>query len=183
MTKTKMISGVLALLIGLATTGVVALGQQAGAGGAAGQRDGGRGERRWKRGGKRGGHDMRGGLGRFARNLNLSDAQKEQMRQIADRYRGSNRSLREQFRAQHQNERSSFGDGVFNEAAVRAAAQARANLQVEMAVSRARMMSEMYAVLTPEQKTQLAREREEWKQKKNERRARRAAAGGSDNSQ
>lgn len=182
MTKTKMISGMLALLIGLATTGVVALGQEAGSGaGAAGQRDGQRGERRWKRGGKRGGHGMRGGLGRFARNLNLSDAQKQQMQQIADRYRESNRSLREQFRAQRQNERSSFGEGTFNEAAVRSAAQARANLQVEMAVSRARMMSEMYAVLTPEQKTQLAQEREQWKQKRNERRARRAA--GSDNRQ
>jgi Spy/CpxP family protein refolding chaperone len=178
MTKTKMISGMLALLIGLATTGVVALGQEAGAGA---QRDGQRGERRWKRGGKGGGHDMRGGLERFARNLNLSDAQKQQMQQIADRYRESNRSLRQQLRALHQNERGAFGEGVFNESAVRAAAQARANLEVEMAVSRARMMSEMYAVLTPEQKTQLAQEREQWKQKMNERRARRAA--GTDNNQ
>ncbi|HEX8774012.1 MAG TPA: Spy/CpxP family protein refolding chaperone [Pyrinomonadaceae bacterium] len=175
MTKTKMMTGALALLIGLATTGLVALGQEAG---TAGQRDAERSERSWKRGE----HGRRDGLGRFARNLNLSDAQKQQMRQIADRYRESNRSLREQFRAMHRNERSSFGDGTFNEATVRAAAQARANLEVEMAVSRARMMSEMYAVLTPEQKTQLAQEREQWKQKINERRARRNASG-SDNRQ
>ncbi|HEY6189508.1 MAG TPA: Spy/CpxP family protein refolding chaperone [Pyrinomonadaceae bacterium] len=181
MTKTKMISGVLAFLIGLATPGLVALGQDAGAAEGAGQREGQRGERRWHRGGKRGGHDMRGGLGRFARNLNLSDAQKQQMQQIAGRYRQANESLREQFRAQHKDEFGSFGDGTFNEAAIRSAAQARANLQVEMAVSRARMMSEMYAVLTPEQKTQLAQQREQWKQKMNERRARRGA--NSDNRQ
>jgi Spy/CpxP family protein refolding chaperone len=176
MTKTKMVSGVLALLIGLGSTGLVALGQETGT--AQGQREGQRGERRWDRGGKRGGHDMRGGLGRFARNLNLSDAQKEQMRQIADRYRESTRAMREPFRAQHQNEMGSFGDGTFNEAAVRSAAQARASLQVEMAVTRARMMSELYAVLTPEQKVQLAQQREQWKQKMNERRARRGADSG-----
>jgi Spy/CpxP family protein refolding chaperone len=58
---------------------------------------------------------------------------------------------------------------------VRSAAQARANAQVELEVSRARMMSEMYAVLTPEQKTQLATERQQWEQKRQERRARRGA--------
>ena len=36
-----------------------------------------------------------------------------------------------------------------------AAAQARANAHVEMEVARARMMSEMYAVLTPEQKADI----------------------------
>jgi Spy/CpxP family protein refolding chaperone len=44
----------------------------------------------------------------------------------------------------------------FNEAAVRSAAEARAKLQVEMEVSHARMMSQMFAVLTAEQRAQLA---------------------------
>jgi protein CpxP len=62
--------------------------------------------------------------------------------------------------------------GTFNEAAVRAAAQARANGHVEMEVARARMMSEIYNVLTPEQKTQLSTERQQREQRRQEWRAR-----------
>ena len=123
---------------------------------------------------------MHDGFGYFARNLNLSDAQKEQMRQIAARFHESTESLREQLRAQRGNEFDSFNNGTFNEAAIRAAAQARANIQVEMEVARARMMSEMYAVLTPEQKAQLAKEREEWKQKASEWRSRRGTNPGTE---
>ncbi len=167
MTKRKMMIGVLALVLGLTTTAMVVVAQD-------GPRQGGtaRGERRFNREGKRGGHD-RIGLGRFARNLNLSDAQKEQMRQIAARHREATLSLREQLRAQRKG--GAFTDGAFNEAAVRSAAQARANIEVELEVARARMISEMYNVLTPEQKAQLAQEREQWKQRIEERRARRGA--------
>jgi protein CpxP len=171
MTKTKIIIGVLALTLGLATTALVGFAQDAG---AAGARQGGeRGERRRDRDGQRGGHE--GGPGRFGRNLNLSDAQKQQLEQISARYRESTKSLREQLRAQRQGEFGATGDGAFNEGAVRSAAQARANIEVELEVARARMMSEMYGVLTPEQKTLLAQEREQWKQKLNERRQRRGA--------
>jgi Spy/CpxP family protein refolding chaperone len=51
--------------------------------------------------------------------------------------------------------------GEFNEAAVRTAAEARAKIQVEMEVSHARMMSQMFGVLTAEQRAQLAAHREE----------------------
>jgi Spy/CpxP family protein refolding chaperone len=46
--------------------------------------------------------------------------------------------------------------GEFNEAAVRSAAEARAKIQVEMEVSHARMTSQMLAVLTAEQRAQMA---------------------------
>lgn len=127
-----------------------------------------------RRGGREGG--MRG-LGFFARNLNLSDAQKTQIEQISARYRESTKSLHERQRALHQNSVGTFGDGAFNEAAVRQAAQARANLHVEMEVARARMMSEVYAVLTPEQKAQLATERQQREQKRQERRTQRDPGG------
>lgn len=170
--KTKKIVGAFVLAAGLAATGAIGFAQQQG---TAQEKSGEqRVERQWKRGGegegRRGMHD---GFGPFGRSLNLTDAQKEQMKQIAARYRESNKTLHQQLRAQRGDEMGSFTDGTFNEAAVRAAAQARANVQVEMEVSRARMMSEMYAVLTPEQKTQLAQEREQWKQKRNEWRERR----------
>lgn len=140
-------------------------------------RRGGRGDRgRHRRGGMRNG--MRGGkMGVFA-NLNLTDAQKEQLKQIAARYRESGKAMREQARGQRGEGRDAFANGgVFNEAAVRAAAQARANQRVEMEVAHARMMSEMYNVLTPEQKTQLATERQQREQRRQERRAQRQANG------
>lgn len=112
------------------------------------------------------GRGKHGGFGRFGRNLNLSDAQKTQMQQIADRYKESTKNLRDQMRSLHRTSGATAGDGNFNEAAVRQAAQARANIEVELEVSRARMMSEMYAVLTPEQKAQLAQQRQQWQQKR-----------------
>lgn len=124
----------------------------------------------------RGGYDGRGkhgkghdGFGRFAKNLNLTDAQKQQMQQIAERHNESTRALREQMRGLRKNSDDMTTDGSFNEAAVRQAAQARANIEVEMAVARARMKSEMYAVLTAEQKAQLAQQREQRKQQKQQR--------------
>ena len=68
--------------------------------------------------------------------------------------------------------------GTFDEAAVRAAAQARANAEVEREVARARMMYEMYNVLTPEQKAQLAAERQQREQKRQEWRSRRQSGQG-----
>jgi Spy/CpxP family protein refolding chaperone len=121
---------------------------------------------------------MRGGFGgRFFEKLNLTDAQKEQMKQIATRYHESAKAQRQQNRGERDGDGfDALKDGTFNESAVRAAAQARANARVEQEVMRARMMSEMYAVLTPEQKAQLAAERQQREQKRQEWRSRRQAA-------
>ncbi|HEX8492984.1 MAG TPA: Spy/CpxP family protein refolding chaperone [Pyrinomonadaceae bacterium] len=174
LTRMKKIIAGGALAASLLLTGAVGFAQQ-----EAGQGQEGKERGSWhKRGGGKGGRGMRGGFGgHFAEKLNLTDAQKEQMKQIAMRYRESARALRQQS-GQRREGRGGFDaltDGTFNEAAVRAAAQARANARVEREVMRARMMSEMYAVLTAEQKAQLAAERQQWEQKRQERRARRQA--------
>ena len=131
------------------------------------------------RGDRKGGRGMRGGFGggHFAEKLNLTDAQKAQMKQIAERYHASAKALRGQRRGVDGRKGGfdAFNGGTFNEAEVRAAAQARANARVEMEVQRARMMSEMYAVLTAEQKAQLTAERQQREQKRQERRTRRNA--------
>ncbi len=57
----------------------------------------------------------------------------------------------------------------------RAAAQARANAQVEREVAQARMMFEMYNVLTAEQKAQLQAARQQREQRRQEFRTRRGA--------
>ena len=98
-----------------------------------------------------------------------TDAQKAQMEQIQERFRQSTQSLRERGRGERDGEGfDAFRGGAFNESAVRAAAQARANRQVEMEVARARMMYEMYNVLTPEQKSQLEADRQQRRQRRQE---------------
>jgi Spy/CpxP family protein refolding chaperone len=164
----------LALAGTIALTGIVGFAQQDTTQGQGGREHAGR---HGKHEGGRGGRGMKGGGffgGRFAEKLNLSDAQKEQMKQIAARYRESNKAAREQRRGEgRRGGFDAFNGGTFDEAAVRAAAQARANAQVEREVAHARMMNEMYNVLTAEQKAQLAAERQQWEQKRQERRNRR----------
>ena len=175
LTRTKKLIGGLALTATLMVTGIVGFAQQQQEGR---QERGGheRGERHG-RGGDKGGHGMRGGFGgHFFEKLNLTEAQQEQMKQIATRFHESTKALRQQERGQRGERGGGFDplkDSTFNESAVRAAAQARANARVEMEVQRARMMSEMFAVLTPEQKTQLAAERQQREQKRQEMRSRR----------
>jgi Spy/CpxP family protein refolding chaperone len=146
-----------------------------------------RSERKWEgregrgeRHGRRGGEGFGGFSGRFAEKLNLTDAQKAQIEQIAARYREGFKAQRQQGRSERRGGGGfdALNGGTFNEAAVRAAAQARANAQVEREVAHARMMFEMYNVLTAEQKAQLAAERQQWEQKRQERGANRQGNSG-----
>lgn len=173
----KKLLGGLALAGTLMLTGIVGVAQQQETTPGQGGKE--HAGRQWKRGGGKGHRGMKGGgfAGRFGAQLNLTDAQKEQMKQIAARHREANKATRE---ARRGGESGSFALGTFDEAAVRAAAQARANAQVEREVARARMMNEMYNVLTAEQKAQLAAERQQREQKRQERRARRGASSGQD---
>jgi protein CpxP len=165
LTGTKKIMGGLALAGTLMLTGVVGFAQQGAAPGQDGKEHAGRhGEGRGRRGG------MRGHFGGPFGRLNLSDAQKEQMKQIATRYHEAAKAKRGEGRGERRGGGFDPSTGVFDEAAVRAAAQARANARVEQEVARARMMSEMYNVLTAEQKAQLAAERQQRGQKRQERR-------------
>jgi periplasmic protein CpxP/Spy len=161
---TRKIVGGLALAALFALGGVAALAQT----GQGQQGEGQRAERPWGQKGE--GMGRRGGdfAGPFGR-LNLTDAQREQLRQIAERYRQTFEGQRGQGGEGRGGERrrdrvDPFAGGTFDEAAVRAAAQARANAQVEREVAHARMMHEMYNVLTPEQKSQLASERQQRRQ-------------------
>ena len=174
LSSSKKALGGLVLSGAVMLTGVVGFAQQqTTTPGESGQAE--RTEREGRRGGRKGWDGEKRGFGLFAK-LNLTDAQKEQMKQIAARYRESGKALRQQTRGLRG---GNFGPGAttgtFDEAAVRAEAQKRAAARVEMEVAHARMMSEMYAVLTAEQKAQLATWRQEREQKRQERRARRNA--------
>ncbi|HEX8774122.1 MAG TPA: Spy/CpxP family protein refolding chaperone [Pyrinomonadaceae bacterium] len=169
--KFKAVHGALALagvllLTGLGFVGLAQDGPRRGFGGG-GPRD--------ERGGHRGG-GPRGGHVPFLRDLNLTDAQKAQIKQITDSAEASTKELRQRMDALHESEMSALTDGNFNEATVRAAAQERANVQVELEVARARTMSQIFAVLTPEQKTQIAAKRQEFEQRRREHEAQRQNA-------
>lgn len=112
-------------------------------------------------GGFRGGPGPRDGLGPIARDLNLTDAQKAEIKKITESFQASTKDLHDQLRTLHESEPDPM-NGNFDEAAVRAAAEARAKVQIELEVSHAKMMSQIAGVLTAEQKTQLAAKRQQF---------------------
>ncbi|HYG11516.1 MAG TPA: Spy/CpxP family protein refolding chaperone, partial [Pyrinomonadaceae bacterium] len=133
LTRSRKIIGGLALAGTMALSGIVGFAQQGTT--QEGAQGGGKDRGSWGRG-ERGGHKKgmrRGGAfgGRFAEKLNLTDAQKAQMEQITARYRETAKAGRQQRQGRGERGFDAFGGGTFNESEVRAAAQARANAQVE----------------------------------------------------
>jgi Spy/CpxP family protein refolding chaperone len=126
------------------------------------------------------GHGGPGGglFGPLGRELNLTDAQKAQVKQIEDSFRDSTKSLSEKMRALHESEMATLASGTFDEATVRAAAQERAAVQVELDVAHAKMMSQIIAVLTPEQKAKLAELHKQMEQRGREPESRRGGGPG-----
>jgi Spy/CpxP family protein refolding chaperone len=148
LTRKRIIGGAVALAAALMMT--VAAFAQHGPGGPGGHHGpGGPGE-----------HGGPGGPGNllehFSQVLNLTDAQKAQIKQLEDNFKESTKGLHEQLeKAEGGGPFEALKDGAFDEAAVRAAAQARANLHVELEVAHAKFFSQVYAVLTAEQKAKL----------------------------
>jgi Spy/CpxP family protein refolding chaperone len=103
--------------------------------------------------GRHGGH-FGGPLGHFTRELNLTDAQSAHIKQLTDAFHESTKALHEQL-SKGEGPLEGLQDGVFDEAAVRAAAQARAAAHVELEVAHAKLMAQVFAVLTPEQRAKL----------------------------
>ncbi len=124
-----------------------------------------------------GGGGSRGGLGPLVHDLNLTDAQKAQVKQLMEGLETSTKDLREQLFKAGGRPFDDLKDGAFDEAAVRAAAQARANIHVELEVAHARVMSQIYALLTAEQKAKLAERRQHFEQNRQQFESRGAAGG------
>lgn len=122
-----------------------------------------------KRGGKRG---MRKGFGgRMFRHLDLTDDQKAQMKAIKQANRENSKSLRQQMRANRQQIQQLSENGAFDEAAVTALAAQQGQLHAQMIVVKQKVKSQMYNVLTAEQKNKLAEVKAQFKQKRQERKA------------
>jgi periplasmic protein CpxP/Spy len=116
-----------------------------------------------------------GGMGPL-RDLNLTDEQKAQVEKIRTSFEESTKALHEQLSALHDSQPDPFAGAAFDEAAVRAAAEARAKVEVELEVARARMASQVFALLTTEQKAQLNERRQQFEQRRQEHDAQREKA-------
>lgn len=99
------------------------------------------------------------------RNLDLTDAQKTQMKQIRDSHSQSLRPLMEQVRAKRQEIRQARESGTFNEALVTQKLNEIAPLEAKLIGERTRVHQEMLSVLTADQKAKLDQSRAERKAK------------------
>jgi protein CpxP len=110
------------------------------------------------RGGGRPGGPGRGGQfeapGLALRQLNLTDAQQQQIRSIREREVGELRQAQEAVRKAMDAQVDAVQAVPLNEGLIRQATQALADAQTEAAVLRARVFNEMWAVLTPAQQSQ-----------------------------
>jgi len=116
------------------------------------QQDGRKGHRRMGRGFDGPG---RGGGMLPLRALDLTDAQKEQIKAIHEAEKAKVEPFVNQLKEAHKAMREATANGQFNESAIRAIAANQTQAQIELAVSHARVQSAIYQVLTAEQKAKL----------------------------
>lgn len=123
--------------------------------------------------GKRGGHH-RGGM--MFRGLDLTEEQKAQAKLIMEASKAKTQPMREAMKASRQKLHDATANGAFDEATVTAIAVEQAGLSAQMTVEKTRVRSQMFALLTTEQKTKAA----EMKDKMKERFKNRMHKGGGD---
>lgn len=89
---------------------------------------------------------------RLARALDLTDAQKEQVKAILETEREKVAPLRQKLGETREKIRRAVEATPFDEAAVRSLAASQNETRTEMIVSRARVQSKIFALLSPEQR-------------------------------
>jgi protein CpxP len=114
-------------------------------------------------------HGRHGRGGNVWQQLNLTEAQKTQMKQIRESYGERTQSLRQELRAKKQSLRQANQGNTFNEALATQVLTESAALEARLMGERFKMRHEMLALLTPEQKDQLQQMREQHKMKGAER--------------
>lgn len=107
-------------------------------------------------------------LKRMTRQLNLTEAQQTQIKGIMAGEKTKIKPLMQQLRQNEQAEQASI-NGTFDENQARAFAGKQAQLTADLIVEKERMRSQVYAVLTPEQRQkaqQLMQERQQHRQER-----------------
>ena len=119
----------------------------------------------WRgRGRGQGKDDGWGGMrGAFLQKLNLTDDQKAKIKQFRETSAESNKPLREQLRAKHQELHQTSEGGTFNEALATQKLTEMAALEAKLMGERFKLHQEMLSVLTTEQKAQLEQAKAQFK--------------------
>lgn len=96
-------------------------------------------------------------LGRLADKLGLTDAQREQAKAILEAEHTANQPIFDELKSNRDalREASQFGAFEQNEGEITGLAQRQGELQAQLIVSRERVKSQLYQILTPEQQQQL----------------------------
>lgn len=89
------------------------------------------------------------------RELNLSDAQQQQVKAIRDRHRDESQQLGQRLRAALEEQRKAVETEPVNDSLIRQATQQLSDVQADVAVAQAHVRSEVMAVLTADQKAEL----------------------------
>lgn len=121
-----------------------------------------------QRPGKGFGHHHGSMLKRMTKELNLTDAQQTQIKGIMSAEKTKIQPLMQQMRQNQQAQNASI-NGTFDENQARAFATKQAQVMTDLMVEKQRMRSEVYAVLTPEQRQkaqQLMQERQQHRQER-----------------
>ena len=123
------------------------------------------------RGGPQGGPDEVGrGFGRFGgpggpggpmgplgliTRLELSDAQRDQVKSLVDSRRDETKAIADRAKAAHDALQAAVTSDTFDEGAIRARSVEVASVEADMAVARGRLYADALQILTVEQRTQL----------------------------
>jgi len=111
-----------------------------------------------------GGHGMRGqGVMLMLRRLDLTSDQQAKVKEIFEANKGTVQPLREQLKANHE-KLDSLG-GNFDEGQVTAIAKEQGELMSQLIVDRQKVKSQIFAILTDEQKVKAAQLQQEMKQR------------------
>lgn len=103
----------------------------------------------------------RGGPGLELRQLNLTDAQGQQIRTLTQQHREQTKAAATRLHTAMEAQRKAVETVPLDEAAIRATTQELVEAQTELAIERARLHAEVFALLTPEQQAQAAKLRAE----------------------
>jgi protein CpxP len=122
-----------------------------------------------KHGGGKGSHfggmhkmDRGGGMGMALKGLDLTDEQKANVKAIMDAHHTAMKPAHEAMKENRQKMQAATANGAFDEAAVTEIANAGAGLMAYMKVEKARVKSQVFSILTDEQKAKASEMKSKW---------------------
>ena len=120
--------------------------------------------------GRGGGPGAPGGLPLQA--LELSETQRDQIKQLMQQFRQQNQNVGEQLRTAMEAQRKAVETLPVDEGLIRSTTQALVEAQTEMAIQQARLQSEIFTLLTPDQQAQVRKLQAERNQRAQQQRQR-----------